>query len=155
MKQTILTEKGLEKLKAKFEKLQVKRAETVLAIKDAQENNNCDLAENAEYLDASAEMNRIEHSMSEIKEKLSTARVVPLSSIVDDGKVKFGATVKLLLLDTETEMTFQVVGIEESDIKEGLLSYAAPLAKEMMGMEEGDVVECSDREYEILQVSIV
>lgn len=155
MNQTILTESGLEKLKAVFKKLNEKRLETIEAMKKAQEDNNCDLSENAEYLDASAELNRLEHKMSEINGKLSNVRVINIKDIVDDGKIKFGCTVKLLKLDNEKELEFKIVGIEESDIKEGLLSYASPLAVEMRGLQEGDFVECQNNEYEILDVKIV
>lgn len=155
MNQTILTESGLEKLTAQFQKLNEKRVETINAMKQAQEDNNCDLSENAEYLDAANELDRVEYKLNEIKEKLSNVRIIRPSDIVDDGKIKFGCTVTLLKLEDEKELVFKLVGIEESDVKAGLLSYASPLAREMMGLEEGDVVECQNIEYEIMNVKVI
>lgn len=155
MNKTILTEAGLEQLKQKYQVLKnEKRFEAIEAMKKAQEDNNCDLSENAEYLDACNELNRVEYKMSEIEEKLANVRVIRIQDLVDDGKVKFGCTVKLLKLEDNSELQFKIVGIEESDIKLGLLSYASPLAKEMMGLEEGEIIECQNKEYELLGVEI-
>lgn len=155
MNKTILTEAGLVKLKEKYQILKnEKRVEAIESMKKAQEDNNCDLSENAEYLDACNELNRVEYKMSELEEKLANVRVVRLQDLLDDGKVKFGCTVKLLKLEDETEVEYQIVGIEESDVKLGLLSYASPLAKEMMGLEEGEIIECQNKEYELLDVKI-
>lgn len=155
MEQTILTESGFNKLKALYAVLKTeKRPQIIEDMKKAQEDNNCDISENNEYLEACAELNRIETKMNELEEKLSSARVIRTEDVINDGKVRFGCTVKLLRLDDEKEMEFKIVGIEESDIKGGKLSYAAPLTKEMMKLEEDDEFDYNETEYRILSVSV-
>lgn len=156
MNQTILTEEGLVKLKECYRVLKEdKLPEAIKQMKKAQEDNNCDISENNEYLDACAELNRIESKMSELKDKFNNLRVVKKEDLKDDGKIKFGCTVKLLKVETEEIMEFKIVGTEESDIKQGLLSYQAPIAKEMISLEEGEYFDYQNTEYEILKVSII
>lgn len=155
MEQTILTEDGFKKLKDLYVQLKsVKRPQIIEEMKNAQEGNNCDISENNEYLEACAELNRVENKMSELEEKLSRARIVRQEDVIDDGKVRFGCTVKLLRLDDEKEMEFKIVGIEESDIKGGKLSFAAPLTKEMMKLEEEDEFDYNETEYRILSICV-
>lgn len=155
MNQTILTENGLEKLRETYRVLkEEKLKEAIAQMKKAQEDNNCDLSENNEYIDACNELNRIESKMSEIQDKFRNLRVIKKEEILNDGKIKFGCTVELLKVETEQLFEFTIVGTEESDIKSGLLSYQAPIAKEMMRLEEGDFFDCQNNEYEILKVSI-
>ena len=155
MNQTILTENGLEKLRETYRVLkEEKLKEAIAQMKKAQEDNNCDLSENNEYIDACSELNRIESKMSEIQDKFRNLRVIKKEEILNDGKIKFGCTVELLKVETEQLFEFTIVGTEESDIKSGLLSYQAPIAKEMMRLEKGDFFDCQNSEYEILKVSI-
>lgn len=156
MEQTVLTQEGFESLKLELGALlKDKRPALIEDIKKAQEDNNCAITENSEFIDASTALDRVENKINEIETKLRKARVINLKDIIDDGKIKFGTTVELLNLETEEELVFKIVGVEESDIKAKKISFLSPLAKEMMGMREGDIVDCAEREYEILSVKVI
>lgn len=156
MEQVILTQVGFDKLKKEHNDLLKKDVPALIEeIKKAKSDSNCPITENSEFIEASTALDRVETKIQTLEEKIRKARIVDINQIKDDGKVKFGCTVKLLRLDDDKEITFQVVGAEESDVKSGLISYLSPLAREMMGLEEGDIVLCADIEYEILDVFIV
>lgn len=156
MDHIVITQDGFEKLKADLSTLlKDKRPALIEDIKKAQADNNCAISENSEFIDASASLDRVESKINEIETKLRTARVIDLKDIIDDGKIKFGCTVGLLNITDDKEMTLMIVGAEESDIKAGKISFVSPLSKEMMGLREGDVVDCVNKEYEILSVKVI
>lgn len=156
MEKVILTQNGLNNLKKDLEVLyKIKRPEIIEEMKKAQSDNNCALSENTEYLDASESLNRIENKITEIEGKIRNSRVINIEDLKDDGKVKFGTTVHLFNVDDNKEMTFQIVGVDESDVKNGFISYKSPLAIELMNLMEGDFIECANKEYEILSVKLI
>nr|VFJ95222.1 MAG: transcription elongation factor GreA [Candidatus Kentron sp. LFY]VFK00402.1 MAG: transcription elongation factor GreA [Candidatus Kentron sp. LFY] len=115
-----------------------------------------DLSENAEYHAAKEQQGLIEARIALLEEKLSSAQVIDTSSLSADGKVVFGATVELMNLATDEEVSYQIVGESEADIKSGLVSITSPLARALIGREEGDVATVQapggEIEYEILAV---
>lgn len=153
MAEVILTEFGFELLRKEYQRLKtVVRADLIDELKQAKEDNNCDLSENIEFANANENLNRIEEKIQELEKKLEIAKVVKESDIVDDGVVRFGKTIKVLRLSDNKELTWKIVGEEESDVKRGLVSYKAPLIQNMMKLEAGDIADFNDIEYEILSV---
>ena len=152
-----LTKKGYDRLQLEFVQLKsVERPSIIQAIADARLHG--DLSENAEYHTAKDRQGFIEGRIKELEVKLSRAEVIDVSKMSGD-KVKFGATVKLLDVDTDKETTYQIVGADESSIEEGLLSIKAPLAKALIGKEQGDEIHVStpngQKIYELLQVQYI
>ena len=115
-----------------------------------------DLSENAEYHAAKEKQGLLDAQMREIEDKLSRAEVIDPSKL-SGTRVVFGAIVRLEDVDTETEVTYQIVGSEETDPKQGRISYTSPLARAIIGKEEGDSVQFKApggvREYDILEVT--
>ncbi|WP_166257747.1 transcription elongation factor GreA [Marinobacter salicampi] len=116
----------------------VERPRVIQAISDAREHG--DLKENAEYHAAREQQSFIEGRIQEIESKLSAAQVIDVNNIENTGKVIFGVTVKLYNLDTEEQVTYQICGEDEADIKAGKLSVSSPIARALIGKSEGDVV---------------
>nr|VFJ95863.1 MAG: transcription elongation factor GreA [Candidatus Kentron sp. H]VFJ97700.1 MAG: transcription elongation factor GreA [Candidatus Kentron sp. H]VFK02941.1 MAG: transcription elongation factor GreA [Candidatus Kentron sp. H] len=116
-----------------------------------------DLSENAEYHAAREEQSLTEARIALLEEKLSCAQVIDTASLDAGGKIVFGATVELMNLATDEEVTYQIVGEMEADIKNRLISITSPLARALIGRKEGDVVTVQapsgEVEYEILGVS--
>jgi len=114
------------------------------------------LRENAEFQYAKEEQGFIEGRIAEIASKLSNVRVIDVTEIPVSGKVIFGVTVKLINLDTDQEVSYQIVGEDEADIKSGKLSVYSPIARALIGKSEGDEVvvkaPAGDIEYEICTV---
>lgn len=155
MNKVPITVRGAEKLKAELHRLKtVDRPNVIAAIASAREQG--DLSENAEYDAARERQGFIEGRIQELEGKLSYAQIIDPATLDADGRVVFGATVKVLDLESDDEMTYQIVGEDEADIKTGLLSIASPLARALIGKVEGDVVEFNapggQREYEVLAV---
>ena len=147
-----MTVNGKTKLDEELKKLlQVERPAVIKAIEEARSHG--DLSENADYDAAKERQAFIESRISEIQGKLATAEIVDPKDISSETIV-FGATVKLLDLDLEKETTYQIVGVDEADIKEGRISIFSPLGRAMIGKKSGDVVEFhspkGDKEYEVL-----
>ena len=115
-----------------------------------------DLKENAEYHAAREQQSFAEGRIIEIESKLAGAQVIDVTTIAKTGKVIFGTTVNLINIDTEAEVTYRIVGEDEADIKQNLISVGSPVARALIGKEEGDVVvvraPAGDIEYEIDQV---
>ncbi len=115
-----------------------------------------DLKENAEYHAAREEQGIIEAQIKDIEHRLNLAQVIDIKNIPQTGKVVFGTTVVLEDLDTEKEVTYKIVGQDESNIAEGLLAYNTPIARALIGNEEGDTVEIEtpggNKSYEIIEV---
>jgi transcription elongation factor GreA len=148
-----LTKAGADRLDAELKGLKSKdRPEIIAAIAEARELG--DLKENAEYHSAREKQSFIEGRIAELEAILSRADIIDTSKM--SGTVKFGAHVELVDEDTDEEKTYQVVGEPEADIERGLLNIASPLARALIGKEEGDSIEVrtpgGKRSYEILSV---
>lgn len=155
MDKTPMTAKGAEKLRAELNELKsVQRPKVIQAIAEAREHG--DLKENAEYHAAREQQGFIEGRIQEIEGKLSHAQIIDPTSLNANGKVVFGATVDLLDLETDKEVTYQIVGEDEADIKQSKISYSSPIARALIGKEKDDVAEVQApggvREYEIIAI---
>ena len=130
------------------------RPQVIAAITEAREHG--DLKENAEYHAAREQQGFIEGRIQEIESKLSGAQVIDVTKLPKTGKVIFGVTVSLLNLDSDASVTYRIVGEDEADIKAGRISVTSPIARALIGKEEGDVVVVKtpggDVEYEIESV---
>ena len=158
MKKIPLTVRGAELLKAELQQLKsVARPEIIAAIAEARSHG--DLSENAEYEAAKEKQGFIEGRIAELENKLSLAQVIEPKEIHADGRIVFGTTVTVLDLETDDETTYQIVGDDEADIKEFKISVNSPIARAMIGKEEGDIAEVQApsgvREYEILTVQYI
>jgi transcription elongation factor GreA len=150
-----MTEKGAEKLRLELEDLKkVQRPRIVQAIAEAREHG--DLKENAEYSAAREQQSFCEGRINEIEGKLSNAQIIDVTKIPHTGKVLFGTTVTMINLETEQAMTYQIVGDDEADVKANKISVNSPIARALVGKEEGDVVVVKapggDVDYEIDKV---
>jgi transcription elongation factor GreA len=149
-----MTGPGLVRLEAELRHLRSEERPAVIrAIAEARSHG--DLSENAEYHAARERQSFIEGRIQELEEIVSAAEVIDPSTLSGDA-VKFGAHVKLVDEETEKEATYQIVGVHEADIKQGLLSVSSPLAKSLIGKKKGDSVSVpapgGDRSYEIIAV---
>ncbi len=136
---------------------QVERPRIVAAIAEARAQG--DLRENAEYQYAKEEQGFIEGRIVEIGGKLSNSQVIDVTTVPKSGKVIFGTTVKLLNVDTDEEVTYQIVGDDEADIKIGKISVYSPIARALVGKSRDDVAIVKapngDIEYEICSVEYI
>ena len=153
-----ITARGAEKLRAELKHLKsVERPRVIQAIADAREHG--DLKENAEYHAAREQQSFIEGRIEEINAKLSNAEIIDVTTLGTASRVVFGATVQVLDDDTGEETTYQIVGEDEADIKEGMISVTSPIARALIGKEEGDVVDFQApgglKTYEILSVKYI
>ncbi|WP_106475817.1 transcription elongation factor GreA [Phytohalomonas tamaricis] len=132
----------------------VERPKVINAISEAREHG--DLKENAEYHAAREQQGFIEGRIQEIEGKLSNSQVIDVTKMPKTGKVIFGVTVNLLNLDTDEEVRYRIVGEDEAEIKAGKVSLTSPVARALIGKEEGDIVTVrtprGDVEYEINKV---
>ena len=147
-----MTIDGAEKLRLELEELKkVTRPRIVQAIAEAREHG--DLKENAEYHAAREQQSFCEGRIQEIEGKLGNAQIIDVNAIPHTGKVIFGTTVTMLNLDTEQVVTYQIVGDDEADVKANKISVNSPIARALIGKEEGDVVvvkaPSGEVEYEI------
>ena len=150
-----MTRVGFEKLEADLKHLKsVERPAIIQAIATAREHG--DLSENAEYHSAKERQSWIEGQVLELEDKHSRAQVIDPASL-SGSDVKFGATVTLIDEDTEAEKTYQIVGELEADVKTGKISVTSPIARALIGKEEGDSVEVAapggSHVYEIAKVA--
>ncbi|WP_416763231.1 transcription elongation factor GreA [Roseateles sp. So40a] len=150
-----LTKRGAEKLKEELHRLKtVERHAVINAIAEARAQG--DLSENAEYEAAKDKQGFIEGRIIEIEGKLSSAQVIDPSSVDAGGKVVFGTTVDLEEEESGNEVTYQIVGDDEADLKQGLISISSPIARALIGKEAGDVAEVvapgGIKRYEIVDV---
>jgi transcription elongation factor GreA len=151
-----ITTRGAEKLKAELHRLKtVDRPSVINAIAEARAQG--DLSENAEYDAAKDRQGFIEGRIQEVEGKLSAAQVIDPTSIDAGGKVVFGATVELEDESTGEAVTYQIVGEDEADLKLGLINVGSPIARALIGKEEGDTAEVQApggvKRYEIVAVS--
>jgi transcription elongation factor GreA len=155
MQKIPMTAGGYQRLEAELKNLKsVERPSVIRAISEAREHG--DLSENAEYHAAKERQGWIESRILELEDKLRRAEVIDVSKLSGD-KVKFGATVVLADEDTDEESTYQIVGADEADIKAGLLSITAPLARALVGKSAGENIEVTTpggaKAYEIVSVA--
>lgn len=146
-----ITIRGKAKLEEELKRLTfTERPSVIKAIEEARSHG--DISENAEYEAAKERQGMIEARIADIQGQLAGAEVVDVSTIKSD-KVVFGATVVLFDVDTEEEVTYQIVGVDESDVKQGMISIMSPLARSLIGKSAGDAVQVrspkGDREFEI------
>lgn len=151
-----MTPSGYAALDAELKSLKtVDRPTIIKAIAEAREHG--DLSENAEYHSAREKQSFIEGRIKELEGLISLAQVIDPKSL--SGAIKFGATVELVDEDTEEEKTYQIVGEAEANIEKGLLNINSPLARALIGKEEGDSVEVKtpggSKDYEIVKVSYI
>ena len=150
-----MTRAGYEKIKAEVQRMEEEMGEIAERIAEAREEG--DLKENAEYHSAREKQGFIEGRIKELESVLSLAEVVDTAKL--SGTVKFGATVTVVDEDTDEEKTWQIVGEHEADVENGLLNVKSPIARALIGKEEGDSVEVrtpgGERSYEILTITYV
>ena len=154
MEKIPMTAAGYARLEEELKRLKTEdRPAVIRAIAEARAHG--DLSENAEYHAAKERQGFIESRVIELEDKLRRAQVIDPKMLKGD-KVKFGATVKVVDADTDQETCYQIVGPDEADIKNGLLSISAPLARALIGRGEGDTVEVNTpgggKSYEVLSV---
>ena len=150
-----MTVKGEAALREELERLKkVERPRITQAIAEAREHG--DLKENAEYHAAREQQSFNEGRIMEIEGKLANAQVIDVAAIPRTGKVIFGTTIDLINVETNETVTYRIVGEDEADVKSNLISVSSPIARALIGKEEGDVVVVKapggDIEYEIDQV---
>ena len=153
-----ITKRGAEKLKDELYRLKtVDRPGVIQAIAEARAQG--DLSENAEYDAAKDRQGFVEGRIQEIEGKLSAAQIIDPASVDAGGRVVFGTTVKLEDESSGEAVTYQIVGEDEADLKLGLINISSPIARALIGKEEGDVAEVQApggvRRYEIVGVSYV
>ncbi|MFO7953980.1 transcription elongation factor GreA [Thioalkalivibrio sp.] len=158
MNKTPLTVTGAEKMKEELKKLKGEdRPRVVNAISEAREHG--DLKENAEYHAAREQQSFIEGRIRELEAKLSNAQIIDVTTLPQTGKVVFGTTVVLEATEDGRQVTYKIVGEDEADIKNNMISVSSPIARALIGKEEGDVVTVQapggEMEYEILEVRYV
>lgn len=146
-----LTVRGKAKLEEELKRLiHVERPSVIKAIEEARSHG--DISENAEYDAAKERQALVEGRIAEIQGQLAGAEVIDPSQIKSD-KVVFGASVVLVDLETDEEVTYQIVGVDEADVKQGRISILSPLARALIGKTSGDTVQVRspkmDKEYEI------
>jgi transcription elongation factor GreA len=154
MERVPMTVLGAEQLRKELaDRKSVKRPQIVQAIETARAHG--DLSENAEYHAAKEDQALNEGRINELEDKLARAHVIDPTTI-DAEKIVFGATVTLIDLDAGSEVEYQIVGVDESDIKQGRVSITSPIARALIGKEEGDTVvvraPSGEREYEVQEV---
>jgi transcription elongation factor GreA len=155
MDKVYLTVRGAEALREELKNLKtVVRPKIVHDIAVAREHG--DLKENAEYHAAREQQSFCEGRVKDIEAKLSNAQVIDVSKVDANGKVIFGSTVDLMDDDTEEEITYKIVGEDEADIKKNMISITSPVARALIGKQEGDVAEVQApggiKNYEIIEV---
>jgi transcription elongation factor GreA len=155
MKRTPITLRGAESLRQELRKLKGEdRPNVIKAIAEARAHG--DLSENAEYHAAREQQGFIEGRIQEIEFKLGNAEIIDVASMPKTGKVIFGATVDIEDEDTGAKVTYQVVGEDEADIRANRISFGSPIARALIGKEQGDVVEVAapggTRSFEIIAV---
>ncbi len=153
-----LTTRGAEKLKEELHRLKtVERHAVIQAISEARAQG--DLSENAEYDAAKDKQGFIEGRILEIESKLAAAQIIEPTTLNAEGRVVFGATVDLEDEDSGNKVTYQIVGEDEADLKEGRISIGSPIARALIGKDAGAVAEVQApggiKSYEIIQVRYI
>ena len=156
MSKVPMTVRGHELLQEELKKLKsIDRPDVIKAIAEARAHG--DLRENAEYHAAKEQQGFIEARIKDIEGKLSHKQVIDVSAVDARGKVIFGSTVVILDEQTDREITYTIVGEDEADIKQGMISYTSPIARALIGKDEGDAIEFQApdglKTYDILEVN--
>ncbi len=152
-----ITLRGAELLRAELRKLKGEdRPAVIRAIAEARSHG--DLSENAEYHAAREQQGFIEGRINEIEKRLSNAQVIDPATLTDTGRVVFGSTVELAPVDGGPEVSYQIVGDDEADIRRGLISINSPIARALIGRAPGDEVQVAtpggNRSFEVLAVRL-
>ncbi|HLU07554.1 MAG TPA: transcription elongation factor GreA [Woeseiaceae bacterium] len=155
MNKVPMTVRGAQLLREELRKLKSEdRPRIIQAIAEARAHG--DLKENAEYHAAKDQQGFVEARIKEIEAKLSNTQVIDVTTVDAKGKIVFGATVELLDEQTGREIVYRIVGEDEADIKDGLISFTSPIARALIGKNEGDDVSFSapggEKHYEVIQV---
>ena len=155
MNQIPMTTRGAEMLREELKRLKTQdRPRIIQAITDAREHG--DLKENAEYHAAREQQGFCEGRIQEIEAKLSNAQIIDVTKVPNQGKVIFGATVTVYNTVTDKEMTYRIVGDDEADIKQNLISINSPIARALIGKEIDDAARVNtpngEVEYEVVKV---
>lgn len=150
-----MTVRGADLLREELKNLKSnERPRIITAIAEARAHG--DLKENAEYHAAKDQQGFIEGRIKEIEAKLSNIQIIDVTTIDAKGKIVFGSTVELLDLECNKELVYKIVGEDEADIKIGMISYTSPIARALIGKNEGDEVSFSapggEMHYEVIQV---
>ena len=153
-----LTEIGAEKLRVELHEMKtVQRPAVIAAIAEARSHG--DLSENAEYDAAKEKQGFIEGRIADLESKLSNAQIINPAQLDADGACVFGATIGLEDITNGTTVTYQIVGDDEADIKQGKISVSSPISRALIGKYQGDIAEVmapgGTREYEILNVRYI
>jgi len=153
-----MTLRGAERLRAELKQLKSEaRPNVIKAIAEARAHG--DLSENAEYHAAREQQSFIEGRINDIENRLSNSEIIDVTTLNASGRVVFGSTVELNDEETGGKVTYQLVGDDEANIKQGLLSVSSPIARGLIGKSEGDVVDVTVpggvRTYEIVSVRYV
>jgi transcription elongation factor GreA len=155
VKRNPMTARGAELLRAELKRLKSEdRPNVIKAIAEARSHG--DLSENAEYHAAREQQGFIEGRIAELESKLSTADIIDVAQLTNNGKVVFGATVELEAEDDGKTVTYTIVGEDEADIRAARIAVTSPIARALIGKSEGDVVEVAapggTRSYEVVAV---
>ena len=150
-----ITSKGAQRLRQQLKEMKtVDRPRITQAIAEARAHG--DLSENAEYHAAREQQSFLEGRIAAIEQALADAQIIDVTRLNTDGRVVFGATIALINLDSDEEVTYQIVGEIEADIQKFLISVTSPIARAMIGKQEGDTVQVvapgGTMEYEIVEV---
>ncbi len=150
-----LTVRGEQLLQEELKRLKSEdRPRVIASIAEAREHG--DLKENAEYHAAREEQGFIEGRIADIEGKLSNSQVIDVTKLPQNGKIVFGVTVELVDVDTEEELSYRIVGEDEADVKAGRIAYSTPIARALLGKEEGEEVAVQvpggTRNLEVLEV---
>jgi len=150
-----MTDRGAELLREELTKLKSDdRPKVIQAIAEARAHG--DLKENAEYHAAKDQQGFIEGRIKQIEAKLSNTQIVDVTTIDAKGKIVFGSTVDLLDVESDKQSTYKIVGEDEADINQGLISFSSPIARAIIGRNEGDEISFSapggEKHYEVIEV---
>jgi transcription elongation factor GreA len=155
MNKVPMTIRGAELLREELQKLKSgDRPRVIQAIAEARAHG--DLKENAEYHAAKEQQGFIEGRIKEIEAKLSNTQIIDVTAIDAKGRVVFGSTVDLLDVELDQQTTYKIVGEDEANIKEGMISFSSPIARAMIGKNEGDEISFSapggEKHFEVIEV---
>ncbi|NKB38323.1 MAG: transcription elongation factor GreA [Gammaproteobacteria bacterium] len=158
MSKSPMTAKGVERLREQMARLKsVERPRIIEAIAEARAHG--DLSENAEYHAAREQQSFVEGRINTIESALAEAQIIDVTTLDAGGKVVFGATVDLMNLENDEEVRYQIVGEEEADIEQGLISITSPIARAMISREVGDIIGVNApggvKEYEVLEIQYI
>jgi transcription elongation factor GreA len=155
MNKVPMTARGAELLRDELKNLKsVERPQVITAIAEARAHG--DLKENAEYHAAKEQQGFIEGRIKDIEGKLSNVQVIDVTSVDAKGRIVFGCTVELLDEQADAEIIYKIVGEDEADLKAGMISYSSPIARALIGRNEGDEISFSapggEKRYEVIAV---